>query len=117
MAQNRLMTLTGTGGCGKTRLALEAAAGLLERFPDGVWLVELAPLADQALVAATVAGVLGVREQPGQTLHQTLVEALRPKRLLLLLDNCEHLLDASAQLAGALLRACPQFRLLATSRE
>jgi predicted ATPase/class 3 adenylate cyclase len=113
----RLLTLTGAGGVGKTRLALQTAAGLVEAHPDGVWLVELAPLADPALVPQAVAAAVGVREEPGRPLVATLADALRPKHLLLLLDNCEHLLDAAAALAAALLRACPGVRVLATSRE
>jgi predicted ATPase/class 3 adenylate cyclase len=112
-----LLTLTGTGGCGKTRLALQAAADLVEAYPHGVWLVELAALADPNLVAQTVASVLGVREAPGRPLTETLVDALRPKQLLLVLDNCEHLVAACAALAGLLLRRCPQLQILATSRE
>ena len=117
LEQSRLVTLTGTGGCGKTRLALQVAAEALERYPDGAWLVELAPLADPTLVAATVASVVMVREQPGQPIQQTLTAGLRSKQLLLVLDNCEHLVEACAQLAEAVLRACAQVRLLATSRE
>jgi non-specific serine/threonine protein kinase len=117
LASARLLTLTGTGGCGKTRLALHMAADMLDSFPDGVWLVELAPLADPALVPHTIAAALGVRETPGQPILDTLLGALRPKRLLVLLDNCEHLLDACAQIADALLRRCPGIRILATSRE
>ena len=113
----RLLTLTGPGGVGKTRLALEAAAGARATHPQGVWLVELAALADPALVPQAVAAVLGVREEPGRPLLATLADALRPRTLLLVLDNCEHLLDACARLAGALLRGCPRVRLLATSRE
>jgi non-specific serine/threonine protein kinase len=113
----RLLTLTGPGGVGKTRLALQAAAELPDRYPHGVWLVELAPLADPALVAGAVARGLGLREEPGRPILTTLVDALRPRSLLLLLDNCEHLIAACAQLAHALLRACPQVQILATSRE
>jgi predicted ATPase/class 3 adenylate cyclase/Tfp pilus assembly protein PilF len=113
----RLLTLTGAGGTGKTRLALQAAAELLQEYPDGVWLVELAPLAEPALVPQTVATVLGVREQPGQSLTSAIVEAVQPRRLLLVLDNCEHLLVACAQLADTLLHQCPQVKLLASSRE
>ena len=117
LAAARLLTLTGIGGCGKTRLALQVAADVLECYPDGVWLVELAPLADPALVPATVATVVGAREQPGQPLQATVLQALGSKRLLLLLDNCEHLLDICARLVDALLRTCPHVRILATSRE
>jgi predicted ATPase/class 3 adenylate cyclase len=113
----RLVALVGVGGTGKTRLALQAAAQALDSFVDGVWLIELAPLSDPALVPQAVAAVLGVREDPGRALLATLSDALRPKRLLLVLDNCEHLIEACAGLADALLRACPRLQLLATSRE
>jgi predicted ATPase/class 3 adenylate cyclase len=113
----RLVTLTGSGGAGKTRLALQVAADVVEGYPDGVWLAEFAPIADPALVPKTVASALNVPEQPERDMMETLVHALRPKALLLVLDNCEHLLAACADLAAALLRACPQVRILATSRE
>ena len=113
----RLLTLTGTGGCGKTRLALQAAAEALGDYPDGVWLAELAALSDPAVVPQTAAAALGVPERPGQAMLGTLVHALRAKRLLLVLDNCEHLIVASAELIDALLRGCPGVRVLATSRE
>ena len=115
--RTRLLTLTGSGGCGKTRLALHVAAEVLERYPHGVWLVELAALSEPALVPQTVATVLGLREEPGRTLTQTLTDYLIAKSVLLLLDNCEHLLPACASLADTLLKACLQVRLLATSRE
>ena len=111
-----LLTLTGAGGAGKTRLALQVAADLVEMFPDGVWLVELTPLSDPSLVTQTVAFALGVREEH-RPLITTLTDSLRPKSLLLLLDNCEHLLLACAQLTETLLRACPHLRVLATSQE
>lgn len=114
---NRLLTLTGPGGTGKTRLALSLAADVLERFADGVWLVELAPLADPTLVPLTVAAVLGVHEQPGRSMVDVLRDALRPKTLLLVLDNCEHLIATCAQLAETLLRAAPNLHILASSRE
>src|SRR5713226_5481995 len=117
LSSTALLTLTGSGGCGKTRLALQVAADLLEEYADGVWLVELAPLADPALVPQTVASALGVRDAPGRPLTATLTDYLRSKSLLLVLDNCEHLLEAGAQLADALLRSCPRLRLLASSRE
>jgi predicted ATPase/class 3 adenylate cyclase len=117
LSTTRLLTLTGAGGCGKTRLALQVAADLVEKFADGVWLVELAALSDPALVPQTVATALGVREEPGRPLIATLTDYLRPRSLLLVLDNCEHLLVASAQLAEALLRACPNLRILSSSRE
>jgi non-specific serine/threonine protein kinase len=116
----RLVTLTGAGGAGKTRLALQVAAGLLEDAGDagdGVWFADLAPLGDPDLVAVTVADVLGVRQEPGRPVLGTLVEAVGGRGLLVLLDNCEHLIGACAKLADALLRGCPELALLATSRE
>jgi predicted ATPase/DNA-binding CsgD family transcriptional regulator len=117
LTENRLLTLTGPGGCGKTRLSLEAAAELLERFEHGVWWVDLASLADPVLAPQAVASVLGVREQPEQPLIDTLSDHLRSKETLLVLDNCEHLIEACASLAHTLLRSCPNLRILATSRE
>ncbi|MET0985831.1 MAG: adenylate/guanylate cyclase domain-containing protein [Steroidobacteraceae bacterium] len=117
LPKTRLLTLTGSGGCGKTRLSLQVAADSLERFPDGVWLVELAPLADPTLVAQTVAGVLGLKEALDNPSVRTLTAHLKDQRLLLLLDNCEHLLDGCAALADTLLRQCPQVTMLASSRE
>ena len=117
LRQTRLVTLTGTGGVGKTRLALEVARQVVEDYPDGIWLVELAALADPTLVPHAVAGVLGVTDQPSQPITATLVAALRSRRLLLALDNCEHLVAACAALADGLLRSCPRVRILATSRE
>src|SRR2546421_1399214 len=93
---NRLLTLTGAGGCGKTRLALRVASHLLKEYRDGVWFVDLAPLSDPALVPQAVVSALGVQEQPGRTLTETLVDYLKPRKLLLLLDNCEHLVGACA---------------------
>jgi predicted ATPase/DNA-binding XRE family transcriptional regulator len=113
----RLVTLTGPGGTGKTRLTLEAAAGLLDQYPDGAWLVELAPLADPALVPQTVATLWGLKDVPGRPLLSILVDHLGRRRLLLVLDNCEHLIQACAQMAEVLLRACPLLTILATSRE
>jgi predicted ATPase/class 3 adenylate cyclase/DNA-binding CsgD family transcriptional regulator len=117
LGETRLLTLSGTGGAGKTRLALQAAAELVDAYPDGVWQVDLAPLSDAALVPQTVASTLGLREVPGQPLLGMLVDRLRGLTLLLLLDNCEHLIDPCARLAEALLRGCPRLRILATSRE
>ena len=117
LSEARLLTLTGWGGAGKTRLALHVAADVLEGFKDGVWLVELAPLSDPDLVAHAVASAVKVREQPGRPILATLCDFLKDKYLLLVLDNCEHLLVACARLADALLRACPNLRILATSRE
>jgi non-specific serine/threonine protein kinase len=113
----RLVTLTGAGGAGKTRLGLQVAAGLADGAGDGVWFADLAPLDDPDLVAVTVADVLGVRQEPGCPVTGTLVEAVGGQSLLVLLDNCEHVLDACAKLADALLRGCPNLALLATSRE
>ncbi len=117
LASTRLLTITGPGGCGKTRLALQVAESAGERFADGVWLVELAPLTDPRLVPAVVARVLGLREQAQRSLVETIQEYLRPRETLLLLDNCEHLADACAILAALLLRSCPRLTILATSRE
>jgi predicted ATPase len=117
LASHRLVTLTGPGGTGKTRLALHVAAEVLETFPDGVWLIELAPLSDAALLPRAVASVLGPREEPRQPALATLTQFLRTRNLLLILDNCEHVLEACAQLADALLRECPNLRILASSRE
>jgi predicted ATPase/DNA-binding XRE family transcriptional regulator len=117
LLKTRLLTLTGAGGTGKTRLALRLAAEALDGFADGVWLVELAPLADPELVLQTVARVLGALEQPGRPLLDALLDVLRPKTLLLVLDNCEHLVAACAALAESLLRASPGLRILASSRE
>ena len=113
----RLITLAGAPGVGKTRLSLQMAARVLDRFPHGVWLVELAPLTDPALAPQAVAQVLDVREQPGRALTTTLAEYLRTRRLLLVLDNCEHLIGAAAVLVETLVRACPDLHVLATSRE
>jgi transcriptional regulator with XRE-family HTH domain len=117
LGAGRLVTLTGAGGTGKTRLALHAAAQARPAYPEGVWLAELGALADPALVPAAAAAAAGVAEEAGRPLLASLVEALRTRRLLLLLDNCEHLLDACARLTDALLRACPHLSILATSQE
>src|SRR6516225_2361359 len=114
---SRLVTLTGAGGAGKTRLGLQVAAGLAEGAGDGVWFADLAPLDDPDLVAVTVADVLGVRQEPGRPVLDTLVAAVGGRRLLVLLDSCEHVIGACAKLADALLRHCPELALLATSRE
>jgi non-specific serine/threonine protein kinase len=113
----RLVTLTGPGGTGKTRLALQVAADLLPSFASGAWLVELAPLADAALVPQATAAALTIREEGGRPILTMLTDRLRAKELLLVLDNCEHLVAACAQLAETLLRLCPDLRILATSRE
>src|SRR6516162_6932862 len=117
VAGSRLVTLTGAGGTGKTRLGLQVAEGLADGTGDGVWLADLAPLGDPDLVAVSVADVLGVRLEPSRPVLDTLVEAVGQRSLLVLLDNCEHVIDACAKLADALLRGCPNLALLATSRE
>jgi predicted ATPase/DNA-binding CsgD family transcriptional regulator len=113
----RLVTVTGPGGMGKTRLACQVARQVAARFDDGAWLAELAPVRDPAQVAAVVAVALGIPEQPGTPLADTLARALAGQHLLLVLDNCEHVLDAAAQLCAGLLTACDDVRVLATSRE
>jgi non-specific serine/threonine protein kinase len=113
----RVLTLTGIGGCGKTRLAVEVARTVLEHYPDGVWLVELAPIVDPNLVPQLVATAVGVREGPGQTIASALTIALRDRQTLLVIDNCEHLLDACARLVDDLVRSCADLHVLATSRE
>jgi predicted ATPase/class 3 adenylate cyclase len=113
----RLLTLTGPGGSGKTRLALHLAADLLERYPDGVWLVELAPVTDPADVGPTIAAAAHIGERPGRTTLDTITESLRTRQVLLVLDNCEHLVVACADLADALIRASPRLTIVATSRE
>jgi predicted ATPase/class 3 adenylate cyclase len=117
LSQGRLLTLTGTGGCGKTRLALQIAAQELDSFPDGVWLVELAAISDPSLVVQATSDMFGLRDEPGASVLETLLGHLKSKSLLILLDNCEHLIDASAQLAEAILTRCPQVTILASSRE
>jgi predicted ATPase len=117
LAKTRLLTFTGSGGSGKTRLALQVGAEVLEEYTDGVWLVELAALTEPGLLSSTVAQALGVKEQPGQTVQKMLLDSLKSKSRLLLLDNCEHFLSACAQLVAVLLRSCPNIKVLATSRE
>jgi predicted ATPase/DNA-binding SARP family transcriptional activator/DNA-binding CsgD family transcriptional regulator/Flp pilus assembly protein TadD len=116
LTMTRLLTLTGAGGSGKTRLALEVARDLVGSYADGVWLIELASLSEPELVAQEVAGALGAREQPGRPLLESLLDTLVDKEMLLLLDNCEHLIDAVASLTIGLLDSCPRMRVLATSR-
>src|SRR5215207_1662958 len=117
LGANRLLTLTGAGGCGKTRLALAVASEIVGGFEGGVWLVELASLSDPDLVPQAVAQILSVREVQDRSITQTLSEYLGSREMLLVLDNCEHLMEGSSALAEALLRACPNMRILATSRE
>ena len=113
----RLLTLTGPGGTGKTRLVVHLAADLLDRYPDGAWLIELATVTDPAGVGPTVAAAVHIGEPSSRSVIETLTSALRTRELLLVLDNCEHLIAACADLADALLRSCPQVVILATSRE
>jgi predicted ATPase/serine/threonine protein kinase len=117
LAATRMLTLTGFGGSGKTRLALELATRALEDHPDGVWFVDLAPVRDASRIEAALGTALSVREEPGRSLTEALLDRLRGRRALVLLDNCEHLLAPCAALASVLLRACPELRMLATSRE
>jgi len=113
----RLVTLTGAGGCGKTRLALQVAAELLAEHPDGAWFADLSTLSNGALVPSAVAAAVAVEEQRNRPATDTLVEAIAHRRLLLVMDNCEHLVEACAELADVVLRAAPDVRILATSRE
>ena len=117
LAEYRLVTVTGPGGVGKTRLAGQVARAVAGRFADGAWLAELAPVGDPAQVPGVVAAALGVREQPGVPVAEALARVLARQQLLLVLDNCEHLIGAAAQLCAGLLAACDDVRVLATSRE
>ncbi len=114
---SRLMTITGVGGVGKTRFAIELARSLLDQYTNGVWLVKLAPLTNPDLLSGAVAAALGVREEAGRTITHTLGDYLRSRNLLLILDNCEHRLDVVAELAEGLLTDCPNLSIIATSRE
>jgi predicted ATPase/transcriptional regulator with XRE-family HTH domain len=113
----RLVTLTGAGGCGKTTLSLQLAGRLLDGYGDGVWLLELAAVSDPDAVAAAIAGALRIPAQPGRPAIHTLADALGPQDMLIVLDNCEHLIDGCAKIAETILRQCPKVHLLATSRE
>ena len=117
LTDNRLVTLTGAGGAGKTRLAVQVAANMATEFADGVWYVDLAPITDPDVVAPTVARAVGLPDQPGQPTMDVLRRFIRDRQMLILLDNCEHLLDASAELVTGLLAGCPALTLLTTSRE
>jgi predicted ATPase/class 3 adenylate cyclase/DNA-binding CsgD family transcriptional regulator len=115
--RDRLVTLTGAGGCGKTRLALQVAAGLVADHPDGVWWVDLAAISDPDLVPNTVGAAMGIREVPGESFTATLERVCANRHTLVLLDNCEHLIEACAELCDVILRSCPRLVVLATSRE
>src|SRR5262252_4775321 len=117
LGATRALTLCGTGGIGKTRLALQVLAAVADQFPDGAWFVELGDLQQPDLVVSRVAAAVGVGEEPGRPLLDTLADALRSRRLLLALDNCEHLIDACARVCQRLLASAPDLRLIATSRE
>jgi predicted ATPase len=117
MEQARLVTLTGTGGSGKTRLALKVAADLIEEFSDGVWSVDLAPLSDPSYVPQTIASALSLRQEGGRPLMDLLAGYVRRRNLLIVLDNCEHIIEACARAADQLLHAAPRLKILATSRE
>jgi non-specific serine/threonine protein kinase len=111
------VTLTGVGGCGKTRLALELARRLMSKYPEGVWFVELAPIKDPDRVPHVVAATVGLQQEPDRTITQTLIEHLENKQALLVLDNCEHVMDVCRDLVDPLLQTCKELRILATSRE
>ncbi len=117
LAKSRLLTLTGIGGIGKTRLSLQVAADVVNDYPDGVWFVELAPINDGNLVPLAIASVLGVKDEPGRTLADALVAHVRDRKLLLVLDNCEHVVTVCAEVAKQLLRASRDAKILASSRE
>ena len=117
LEQHRLVTLTGSGGTGKTRLSLQVAADLLDHFDHGVWFVELAPLADPDLIPQTILSTIGISEQPNKTPLEILKEYLREKKSLIVLDNCEHLIEASANVTNILLSAAPELKIMASSRE
>lgn len=117
LAVNRMVTLTGSGGAGKTRLSLQVGTETLNQYSNGVWLIELAPIMDPALVPQTLLSIFNLREASHRTIDEILIEYLREKNILLLLDNCEHLIEASAQLGERLLQTCPNLKILASSRE
>ncbi|MFN2465377.1 MAG: LuxR C-terminal-related transcriptional regulator [Candidatus Dormibacteria bacterium] len=117
LADNRGVTLTGSGGCGKSRLALEVAHGLVSEFPEGVWWVALGGLTDRAQLEATLAATLAVRDSPLRSMADSIVAHLAGKKLLIVLDNCEHMVEACAALSDLILRSCPSIRLISTSRE
>ncbi|MGD8539821.1 MAG: protein kinase [Candidatus Aminicenantes bacterium] len=117
LSENRLVTLTGAGGCGKTRLAVEVAAALIEKYEDGVWFINLGPVTDPNFVVNEIMAVLEIKEEPNKAIVDTLIEHTKNKSLLILLDNCEHLVQACAEIADRLLQSVKGIRILATSRE
>lgn len=117
LATNRLITLTGAGGCGKTRLAIQMAAEVLHDYPDGAYFVDLSPISDQSLISACVAGVLAIREQSGRSLETTVLEHVARRKLLLVVDNCEHVVGGCAALIARLLAGAPDIHVLATSQQ
>jgi predicted ATPase/class 3 adenylate cyclase/DNA-binding CsgD family transcriptional regulator len=117
LADNRLVTLTGAGGAGKTRLAIEVAGDMTDQFADGIWYVDLAPITHPGVVPLTVARALGLPDQPGSSITETLLRYVRDRQMLFVLDNCEHLLDASAAVVNDILGSCSKVTILATSRE
>ncbi len=117
LGQHKLLTLFGSGGVGKTRLALQVGADALDHYPDGVWLVDFAPITDPELVSSVIAKVVGMSQVEGHRVDESIPQWLKRKKLLLILDNCEHLLETVAALAEAIIRACPDVRMIATSRQ
>jgi predicted ATPase/class 3 adenylate cyclase len=117
LAKHRLVTLVGAGGVGKTRLALQVGADLLDRYEDGVWLVELAPLSDNDLIPNTVASIFHISEGANMTMTEAIVHALKSRRALIIFDNCEHVVEPAARLIDAILRSCPNVRIIATTRQ
>src|SRR5437773_4531631 len=117
LCKTRLVTLHGVGGLGKTRTSLQVAADVIDEYADGVWFVELAPLTDPRLVPQAVASVLAVKEEAGRPVAEAVVKFVKDRQLLIILDNCEHLVHACAELAKPLLQSGPQVKILATSRE
>ncbi len=117
LTEHRLVTVTGAGGCGKTRLGIETATSLIDEFKDGVWFIDLAPILEPDLVPEAIAGVLKVKEEPHRPLVETIIGRWKEKKVLILLDNCEHLVEACSRIAEHLLREVPELKILATSRE
>jgi predicted ATPase/class 3 adenylate cyclase len=117
LAKQRLVTLVGAGGVGKTRLALQVGAELLDHYEDGVWLVELAPIADPALVPSAVASIFHVLDAPNRTITEAIIHALKSRRALIVFDNCEHVVEPAARVIDAILRNCPHVRIIATTRQ